>query len=81
MRGGKRAETSNLAALRGLSKMYITYVPGLQDSDRVKDVHHDFQILKDVWDYFEILKDVCYGFEMLKDVCYYSQIGKDMWEC
>ncbi len=35
LRGGKYADVSNAAALRDLSKMYITYVPGLQDGTEV----------------------------------------------
>ena len=37
LRRGKYADVSNAAALRDLSKMYITYVPGLQDYDPAKE--------------------------------------------
>jgi hypothetical protein len=49
LRGGKYADVSNAAALRDLSKMYITYVPGLQDGTEVpkqltRDVSATFRV-------------------------------------
>ena len=37
VRGGKYADVNNASALRDLSKMYITFVPGLQDAESAKE--------------------------------------------
>lgn len=37
VRGGKYADVNNASALRDLSKMYISYVPGLQESAKEQE--------------------------------------------